>query len=549
MNGDIGNSNKKKSSHVPVSKNNKLTDLRSIRFFNLYNQQANEITSSSPHKRLGRRRSTLLSIPTISDALESEYDDTRKLIEFAEERIMDTLITIHMTKSDIPLYVSDISHGDADPQFLTNLGNIPSNTHKCIIKLWIRRGKQWSLLCFYKIDVNKLGREKIAVEDDSFDMFKENSLCLKLRDSWYTFPDMLVSTRSVLDSKTYQETPLRPINSYNFDQLRSINNIYKSIKELDVSKTRLKQQIHKYVGEIDFDNVNNLPILLDQLRYNCRTLESDINKITSSNEIIRSQNYNAKQKVSDGIELLSHFENLQELIKDKFEIYDHEISSVKKNRDEVKSAIKQRLKEDVLVINELFSIRDISTTCFSILGFEFPPSIKTLKDVCYYNETSLKNYYYEPSFDSESQWHEFTISQVNASISFIVQLVTTLSKITETPLLYKMVLFGSQSFIMDDSKVYPIAGKNPVNTAPPFKFPLYFDSKDVNNEKVLTSQGSIIMNQEFEFGLKLLGRNISRLVNYVKENICDESGSGSIPSDCQDNFLWNLKYLELLMTA
>lgn len=549
MNGNVGHPNKRKVLHTPILKNNKLNDIRSIKFFNLYNQRADERELSNPHKRFGRRRSTLTLMPTISDALESEYDDSRKLIKFAKERIIDTLITIRLTKSDAVIYVSDVSYGDADPQFMVQLENVPAHIHRCIINLWSRCDSQWSLLCTYKIDLNKLKKERIVVEDDTFDMFKDNSLCVKLKDSWYTFPDMLVSRGLALDCNPYPEPILKPINSYTFDQLRSIDNITRSLKELEASKTKLKQQIHKYIHNIDFNNVNNIPTLLDQLNHKSEALELDIKKTKAANEASKSHIYSVKQKISDANELLSDFENVRELIKDKFEIYDHEIASVKKSRVGVKNEIKKRLKNDVLVINEVLPIRDISSMCFSILGFEFPHNLKSLKDICYYNTSGLKNHYYEPNFDSEFQWHEFTISQVNASLSFIVQLLTILSKITETPLLYKMVLFGNRSFIIDESKVYPIAGKNPSNATPPYKFPLYFDSKDVNNEKVLTSQGSIVMNQEFEYGLKLLSRNISRLVGYIKDDIYDDSSSGSIPSDCQDNFLWNLKYLELLMTA
>ncbi|KAI5967492.1 hypothetical protein CANMA_003039 [Candida margitis] len=548
MNENIGYPDKKKvSHHHSISKNNKLNDLKSIKFFNLYNQQVDESGQTSPHKRFGRRRSTLTTIPTISDVLENEYNDLRKLIKFSKERILDTLITIHLTKSDTVLYVSDVSYGDADPQFTIQLSHVPAPIHKCVIKLWSGSNNQWSLLCRYKVDLNKLKRESEVLDDDAFDMFKDNAICMKLSCGWYTFPDMLVARNSALEHST--EPKLKAINSYTFDQLRSINNITKSIKELDVSKIKLKQQIHKYIQDIDYNNANNISALLDELNYKCNALEQDIKKVKAGNEAIKSQIYNVNQKTDDANELQSRFENLRELVKDKFGIYDHEIEYVKKSRNDVKNDIKQRLKDYVSIITEIIPIRDISFSCFSILGFEFPHNLKSLKEICYYNASGLKNSYYEPSFDSESQWHEFTISQVNACLSLIVQLLSVLSDITQTPLLYKMVLFGSQSFIIDESKIYPIAGKNPLVATPPYKFPLYFDSKDVNNEKVLTSQGSIIMNQEFEYGLKLLSRNISRLINYVKEDIYDDSSSEAIPSDCQDNFLWNLKYLELLITA
>lgn len=85
-----------------------------------------------------------------------------------------------------------------------------------------------------------------------------------------------------------------------------------------------------------------------------------------------------------------------------------------------------------------------------------------------------------------------------------------------------------------------------------YRFPLYYDS--TTNEKVIMSLGnqSMIMNQEFEYGLKLLNKNLVILIDKIQSLMIGD-GSGNydshVPIECLDNILWNLKYLELFMTV
>ena len=73
----------------------------------------------------------------------------------------------------------------------------------------------------------------------------------------------------------------------------------------------------------------------------------------------------------------------------------------------------------------------------------------------------MKNLYYQPEFDSETQWHNFKIQQINAALSIIVQLmVLIIADITNTDYKYKMVLQEIKSYIVDEiSKDYPITKK------------------------------------------------------------------------------------------
>ena len=86
----------------------------------------------------------------------------------------------------------------------------------------------------------------------------------------------------------------------------------------------------------------------------------------------------------------------------------------------------------------------------------------------------MKNQYYQPEFDNETQLHNFKIQQINATLSIVVQLMILIADITNTDYKYKMVLHGSQSYIIDEiSKNYPLLKKTPSHNIKPSNFELY----------------------------------------------------------------------------
>ncbi|KAI5954192.1 hypothetical protein KGF54_001967 [Candida jiufengensis] len=568
-----GEHKEKKSNNKLLShtyNNYKLSDLQSIKFYNLYNEQESHQKSQidlqqeqqniSPYKRLGRRRSTLTTIPTIPSTIE-QYEDSSQLYNYSQKRILNTLITIQLPKYDKLLYVSNVAVDEMNPQFQIQLPSIPPHIHKFLLNLWVLNTSKWILLCQYKLNLDQVQQINYSIDDDSFEYFKNNSICLELNNKWYTFSNMILPNQIILiDPNKSSSHFTRSIPSYTFDQIRSINNLHKSIKELNTSKYKLKKQISKYIKDIDDSNLNTLPILISQLQNKCNVLSKDIELIKSKIESINSKLHQTKQETTDTTKFIENFIKIEEMVTDKIEIYNYEIETIKQNRDLMKEEIRHRLKKDIKVITDIFPIIDsptqnssasIPSSNFEILGFQFPANYKDLKDICYYNSQTLTNSYYQPHFENDSELHNFQINQINTCISFIIKLLEILSRTTLTPLTHKIEYINFKYYIVDDKSInYPILGKT--STTKPYKFLLEYDPKDETNERILTGNKKfIIMNQEYEYGLKLLNINLKNLIDYIKQDIYDVpyKDLNNLPFDCHDNLLWNLKYLELLITA
>ncbi|KAI3404579.2 hypothetical protein KGF56_002624 [Candida oxycetoniae] len=582
----------------------KLNKLQSVKFINLCIQQTQQqvessLNSPSPVRAMGRRRSTLSVIPQYALPRLEEYDESpQKLCDFLELRLLTCFMTIHIRQKLI--YVSSVAFKEMDPQFQVQLPHIPPFLRKCVVKLWYNESDSWNLLCVYKLDLCQLV-EINKVEGDEDSGFKENSLCMELNSRWFTFKNMLVPDYVNQFTQIKRTWHTRSVPSYTFDQMRAINNLTKSIRELKMSRDNLKKQIRRYMMKLDTNNANNLPQIIDELEHKCTSLQGDINKIKTQIEATKRKIYDSRSEISHIKDVVSKFDGVQDMINDKLEIYNHELASTKEVTLSTKKEIKSKLSRFISVINEIIPIKPIATNIaatsssnsnsnssnsnsssnnnsssssklFSIAGFEFPLNLTAVRGICYYGNSTLQNIYYEPQFDTTGQLHSFNICQINASLSHIIQLMQAIACITSTPLRYKMIHAGNQSYIMEeDCKRYPILGKQPAATAtiatttttttaaaaattafarnPTFKFPLFYDPRDANNEKILTNQGTITMNQEFEYGLNLLLKNMRQLLICVREDIYDISGEERIPEDCLDNFLWGLKYLELLMTC
>jgi hypothetical protein len=113
-----------------------------------------------------------------------------------------------------------------------------------------------------------------------------------------------------------------------------------------------------------------------------------------------------------------------------------------------------------------------------------------------------------------------------------------LADITNSFVQYPMQKVNHQWTIMD------------VLSAKPRRLPLKYD--EATTEKIDTNPIKF-MNPQFESGLALLTKNMSRLCsnigNLVQMYVHHHQTPYDIPNDCPDNFLWNLQYLLLFLTA
>ncbi|CAK9437335.1 uncharacterized protein LODBEIA_P17130 [Lodderomyces beijingensis] len=562
----------RKSKHTRGSTYRKLDKLYSIQFYKLCTQvqSPSESNSSSASNRPAARRRSTFYIPQIPGSTKfEEYESPLKVMEFVEHRLLASCVSIHLPKDEKLVFISDVVREETNPQFQVQLPYMPPHLHRCIVKLWYRQTQKqeneekeqdkeaWGLLCVYKVDLCSLVEINTDLDAEISQAFKDNSMSMQLGNKWLTFENMLLpSCAKKLTTRVKPHSTLssnKPVLAYTFDQIRSLNNLTRATKELAISKDNLRKQITRYVEKnLGSDTVDHLPQILDRLNHRCKVLETDIERVKSVNEAATRHIYKVTSKISDIKQTVAEFDAIQDQIKDKLEFCDHEVDIIRENTFETKDEIRRVLRDYATIIYQVIPIKQVSTSAFfSIAGFEFPSDLKALKEVCYYNAIALKNIYHEPRADTEAQLHELYVAQINASLSLVVQLMQILARVCFITFNHKMVLMGNQSYILDDvSKTYPIHGKQQkLKKVEPFVFPLFFDPKDANNEKILTNQGSIMMNQEFEYGLRLLNRNMRQLVSYIKADIYDEKGMGEIPGESADNLQWNLKYLELLMTS
>ena len=545
--------NNKNHNSLPVFHHkNKLANLRSIKFHNLSLEVDNMASLRldelhQPSKRMGRRRSTLTLTNSLVPSLEVEDTiDPGKLIKFNLSSLLTTFMSIHLARGKL-LYISDVSDNEMNPHFEVNLPHIPPNINKFIVKLWYNMDDNWKILCLYKVNLSQL--TNVKHQHDDFDVFRSNSLSLQLNDQWFSYKDMLTKNIDV----SVVDSPNQLVSSYTFDSIRRLNYLSNTLQELTISKHNLTQQIKSNIGNLqNYNNINNITIVLDRLRSRVDRLTHDVASMKSNNEELSNKIYNIKQKLNDLNRSIENFnQNTKELIESKLELYNSEVRGVQLSYTVLQPWLNSLLKNFIQMINFIIPITNIDSTNFSILGFQFPQDQQDLLSICYYNDPKLclKNLYYEPRFENELQFHSFKVIQINACLSLIVQLILVIADLTSSNLKYKMILSGNQSYILDEiSEDYPIPKKAPRNVVKPFRFPLFYDPR--NNEKVLSGNQYIVMNQNFEYGLKLMNKNLMILIGNVQNLIIGSDNIISdVPLDCLDNFLWNLKYLELFMTA
>ena len=131
-----------------------------------------------------------------------------------------------------------------------------------------------------------------------------------------------------------------------------------------------------------------------------------------------------------------------------------------------------------------------------------------------------------------------------------------------------MVSDGNRSIIIDPissvsastvpTRVQRDTGSN-IDETKPIAYTLYYDhskTEKVSGELSGSGRKYDLQNYDFEHGLNLLNKNLVQLINNVtdvydefKHDSRESKISNNIPNDCLDNFLWNLQFLILYITA
>jgi hypothetical protein len=367
-------------------------------------------------------------------------------------------------------------------------------------------------------------------QEDNWLLFRSDKIKLtNLRyicDSTQVLPDLIFKPNSViidLNGRLYGDTEcvtgdistqggvksIKPVaKSYTFDSIRELNSLVNCLQELIISKHKVASQITNLLQNLPKSPPNDLIELLISKE---QTTVDDLNSIVLLYDLKINQIRHLSKQTRD----TSQEKNQLQLIECQV---DPLIESIK---EYVFPLIMQELLQLGTIISEVFTIENVANSIeFSIMKVPFPSSIKEILKVCYY------------SCDDN------LIDQINAGLSFIVQLMNCLADITNSFVQYPMQKVNHQWTIMD------------VLSAKPRRLPLKYD--EATTEKIDTNPIKF-MNPQFESGLALLTKNMSRLCsnigNLVQMYVHHHQTPYDIPNDCPDNFLWNLQYLLLFLTA
>lgn len=521
-----------------------------------------DVTPVSPRKEevIGRRRSLFQSI--------TEFDEltSLELLHINKLRLVDSFFTLHIPylNDELLVYVSEDIVSNMNPNFRPiSLPTLPDcNSPNVILNIWSKTSEsiQWKLFYKYDLDLRKLcyiGETLIDTEN----YFHSNSVIFNLNDRYYTIPGSIITEQERMINNTFSVDSKHALPSYSFDSIRSLNSISRSLRELMKSKNKTSKQINELISEPKallrgLSNSNGINIEHEMLSTESARLDKYIERQESINDNITSEIMakrihigHLKQAINETLPAKI------EMAKNHIEIAESQIAPICESLNkQVYPSIVQKLQEATHILKEILFIENFDNDIkFTIMGLEFPLSIKDLLDICYYNKHDLHNFNTgEIKFASELESHQMKVNQINAALNYIVQLINSIALITNIDLKYKMFTCGSLCYVLD-----PIRSNSNQDVV---KYPLYYDQLDTLKLPVdrldRCDRRFNLQNKNFETGLDLLNKNLISLINdvvddYYKYYKTNKKSliSNNIPIDCLDNFLWNLQYLMLFITA
>ncbi|KAK6205024.1 uncharacterized protein RJT21DRAFT_12595 [Scheffersomyces amazonensis] len=573
-------------------KDDKLRYLRAISFRNLYskhdkidgdfNHHLKSINVNSTTSKSGRRNSILPNF----DNIETQ-EGGLELLNRNNRTLLDTFYSLHLVierNEDKLIYVSEIQYCDMSPNFSSiSLPFIPttSQSHKIIVKLWYRsifnaidstNDDSWNLLSVYKINLRNLVflGHSLNIDDDYFNY---NSMVLNLSGRFYTLPDSLkININQLkLSKKKRRQTSREKLisNSYSYDSIRSILKLSKSLKELHMVKHNLLIQFSEAVHSLKKSSgIETLEESIGRLRFKIGILEKSLSKQKTVNENLIAEILRTKLNINELKELITdRAAKIQEIADNSVELLSAELEPIEENLGTyVFPSIMSQISLFAKVLREVFEIENIDNSVrFSILGLEFPSNVNEMLDICYYGDSNSKplSRYKDVSGNINIDPREANICQINSGLAYIVQVMNIIANITNCDLKYKMLVLSDSIIILDPTTDQIIDLKNQKQSNIQDQVTEYLLNYDgtkterIANDRVQNdSRKYIYKNQNFEHALNLLNKNLVFLINNTTGTYnnyhrvsTNANFSNNIPVDCLDNFLWNLQYLLLFLTA
>lgn len=497
--------------------NKKIRNILAISIRNLfYDNGDDEIVSPSKP-----RKNTMFQLMEYS----GDYSEFSKL---NQQRLLSSFVSLHYITGEL-LYISEVIPDSLNPNYSSfSLANTKrNNSEAIIIKVWTIYQHDWKLLIQWNCNLHKL--TYIDTQLDALtDNFNDNTILIRIGNRYYTDKTNMIN----FEFKQI-ETNQSQVDSYTFDTVRSINNLDKSLQELRISKIILSKQITDILNTVDHDNHNYDTILneIHRLELNIEQLNKQINKEKSNNDKVLSEIM--KLKITNNT--LSQITETNQAgfeinCKNEIEYLNNQVPILRDSMSSINNSIKSQLSQFIDILNDVIPInKQTSLYNLSILGIEFPSSIKDLLNLLYYGEADLENEYLEVMD------HNTKILLVNTALNYMIQLMLVFIKLSKLPVYYPIQFKGNLSTIKDFKEN---------------EFPLYYEKSHTKrgNRYVNGSNVVVLSNIEFEKGISLFNKNLLLILYHISDYYHHDLFN-DIPIYCLDNFLWILQYLILFLTA
>lgn len=473
----------------------------------------------------------------------------------------DLFFSLHNTKTNETVYVSEIASTLDWASFGAFTIPASERQHHIRLKTWLRykeaqEKQNWHLSTDFVVDFGKLALLKLSLSEIDNDLFAKHTVIWTIDGQEYVIPDQVLdkSVAGIGERQWSVSRAKATKESYSFDDIRHVTNLYEGISELHLAKQRLPNQIEDLFKQsttgTGFD-----PESVRSVKFSLHTLHRYISKQKNKNDTILSQIYRTRIAISNIISVLEEESaSQQSVLKDRLAFVSSQIDPIYESLStNIYPLTLSSFKRLGSIIADAFYI-DLSESSglMSIVGIELPNTTKDLVKNCIKDSHSTKN---KPvsKFDLPTE-----VDRINGGLAYTVQLMISLMDLLDVPEIYPMEFRGSYSVIWDFT-VESSDGKSGHSSADKIAYPLFYHEEHTEKFIVYNTMGKEVefRNAKFEQGLHLLNKNLVVLLSATTDLYTqlhcnkkfDHQLSNNVPIECIDNLLWNLKYLLLFMTA
>lgn len=478
----------------------------------------------------------------------------------------EMFFTLHNLQNEL-LYVSETAIAYTGIDFgVMSFPDLGNRIYRVKMSLWINNthNNQWVLFYKLKVDIRNLIEVNDVEERDNGAQFLPNTILWRFEDGAYCLRADLhdqylpSQSRSSSWSRSRASKP-----SYTLDDIRQLTSLSIGIKDFAKSKDKISGQI-KQVSEKQRENPDlEIPEKTRYLRFDLHNLHKYIAKQNGANDALHSELYRKKLHIGRSNQIIEEdFPKFKSICLERIEIAEAQIEPL---HDSLVSSIFPGLitvlQEIGTVLQDAYPIELLAGTGrYSICGIEFPSTIREILDICYYGTSADATQELGTGSETVGPYAD----SINAGLSYIIMLMTSLAQIMGITFKYPMKLGTSGCYLVDNLSPQQLAPSDTkrvvdVHGAIKISYPLFYNPEQ--NQKFASYENPgrnfTLRNAPFEQGLNLLNKNLVMLIgqitdlysDYYHDNVGNHLISNNIPVDCLDNFLWNLQYLLLFITA